>query len=160
MPPTHPFAVDGGYQFAGTYDVRSDPAQGAPFLLAQAGQLTGAFRFRFEEGPELRAHVNGATVNRVTAEGGEIFGTMQINMGEAEAAAPGSNLLYLAYEGQVTAEGSRVTVAVEGRFLGGTGRYEGATGTLAATSVNGFFADGEGRLTLAGGASLPEGGTP
>ncbi|MEM7709283.1 MAG: hypothetical protein AAF264_00710 [Pseudomonadota bacterium] len=152
---THAFAVDGGYQFADTYDVRSDPSAGAPFVLAQAGQLTGAFRFRFDDGPELRAHMNGATANRITPEGAEIFGTMQINMDEAEGAAPDSNLLYLAYEGAVAAEGSRVTVTVEGRFVGGTGRYEGASGTMSVTSVNGFFADGMGELVLPETAELP-----
>ena len=153
---SHPFAVDGGYRFADTFDVTSDPSDGAPFVLAQAGRLTGSFRFRFDDGPEMRAHIAGATANRVTAEGGRIFGTMQINMGEAEAAAPGTNLLFLEYEGDVTAEASRVTVVVTGRFLGGTGRYEGASGTLTVTSVNGFFADGSGTLDLAEGRTLPD----
>ena len=155
---SHVFAVDGGYRFADTFDVVSDPAQGAPIVFAQAGRLTGAFRFRFDGGPELRAHIAGATANRVTAEGGMIFGTMQINMGEAEAAAPGTHLLYLAYEGDVSVELSRVTVAVKGRFIGGTGRYEGASGTLEVTSVNGFFADGTGTLELSDGQTMPSAG--
>jgi steroid Delta-isomerase len=152
---THTFAVDGGYRFANTFDLASNPADGAPFVFAQAGQLTGAFRFRFKNGAELRAHIGGATANRVTAEGGRIFGTMQLNMGEAEAAAPGTNLLYLAYEGDVSATGSRITVNVAGQFLGGTGRYKGATGTMKVTSVNGFFADGTGTLILAENNTLP-----
>lgn len=153
---TRAFAVDGGYRFADTSDVAFDPVGGAPFVLAQAGRLTGAFRFRFQDGPEMRAHIAGATANRVTAEGGRIFGTMQIKMGEAKAAAPGTNLLRFAYEGDVSAEGSRVTVQVAGRLLGGTGRYEGASGSLEVTSVNGFFADGTGTLALADGQTLPD----
>jgi hypothetical protein len=100
------------------------------------------------DGTEARTHVNGATANRVTAQGAEIFGTMTINIFEATGAAPDSDLLYLACEGRISAEGSKVTVAVKGRFIGGTGRHKGATGEVALSSVKGVFNDGKGTLTL------------
>ncbi|MGL4612112.1 MAG: hypothetical protein ACRCYY_20945 [Trueperaceae bacterium] len=138
------FELSGGYQFADTFNVSSSD----PFIFAQAGRLTGSFLWRFEDGREARTHINGATANRVTADSGEIFGTMQINMFEAEGAAPNSELLFLAYEGMIKAEGSKVTVAVKGRFIGGMGSYQGATGNLELTSINGFFNDGRGHLAL------------
>ncbi|MEM9797875.1 MAG: hypothetical protein AAF919_15385 [Pseudomonadota bacterium] len=42
---TYAFTAQGGYQFAGTYDVRSDPNQRTSFLLAQAGRLGGTGRY-------------------------------------------------------------------------------------------------------------------
>jgi hypothetical protein len=143
---TQAFTLLGGYQFADTFNVTSQD----PFIFAQAGRLTGAFQWRFADGTEARTHVNGATANRVTALGAEIFGTMKINMFEANGAAPDSELLYLAYEGQITAEGTKVSVKVKGRFIGGTGRYNGATGDVELTSTNGFFDDGKGTLRLEG----------
>jgi hypothetical protein len=73
---------------------------------------------------------------------------MMINMFEATGAAPDSELLCLAYEGRISAEGTKVSVAVKGRFIGGTGRYKGATGEVELTSINGFFNDGKGTLNL------------
>jgi hypothetical protein len=118
--------------------------------LGQDGFLTGAFLWRFADGTEARTHINGATANRVTTQGAEIFGTMKINMFEATGAAPDSELLYLAYEGRISAEGTKVTVSVKGRFIGGTGRYKGATGEVELASINGFFNNGKGTLNLNG----------
>jgi hypothetical protein len=140
------FDLSGGYQFADTFNVISQD----PFIYAQAGRLTGAFLWRFADGTEARTHINGATANRVTTQGAEIFGTMKINMFEATGAAPDSELLYLAYEGRISAEGTKVTVAVKGRFIGGTGRYKGATGEVELASINGFFNNGKGTLNLNG----------
>lgn len=140
------FTLSGAYQFADTFDVVSaDPA-----IVAQAGRIAGAFHFRFEDGREARTHVSGATANRVVDGAGEIFGTMRINVFEAEAEPRDSELLFLAYTGDVRVEnGSRVTVAVRGAFIGGTGRHAGATGSLELTSINGVFTDGRGELVLA-----------
>jgi hypothetical protein len=138
------FKLMGGYQFADTFNVISSD----PFVYAQAGRLTGAFQWKFADGREARTHINGATANRVTAQGAEIFGTMKINMFEAEGKPADSELLYLAYEGTISAEGSKVSVKVKGRFIGGTGQYAGATGNIELTSVNGFFDNGTGSLNL------------
>jgi hypothetical protein len=138
------FKLTGGYQFADTFNVIASD----PIVYAQAGRLTGAFQWKFADGREARTHINGATANRVTAQGAEIFGTMKINMFEAEGKAPESELLYLAYEGTIAAQGSKVTVQVRGRFIGGTGQYAGATGTVELSSINGFFDNGIGTLNL------------
>jgi hypothetical protein len=138
------FKLTGGYQFADTFDIM----QQQPFIFAQAGRLTGSFLWQLEDGTELRTHINGATANRVTEQGASIFGTMKINMFEAHRTAPESELLFLAYEGVITAEGTQVTVAVTGYFVGGTGRYEGATGEVKLKSINGYFNDGQGQLNL------------
>jgi steroid Delta-isomerase len=71
-------------------------------------------------------------------------------MFEATGAAPDTELLYLAYEGVIKAEGTKVTVSVKGNFVGGTGRYKGATGQVELNSINGFFNDGRGTLSLQG----------
>ncbi|MEM9188488.1 MAG: nuclear transport factor 2 family protein, partial [Myxococcota bacterium] len=101
-------------------------------------------------GRELRTHVNGATANRVSPMGAEIFGTMKIHMFEADGSAPDSDLLFLGYEGQIRAKESKVFVHVTGRFIGGTGRYANASGEVELTSVNGFFDDGWGTLSIDG----------
>jgi hypothetical protein len=140
---TTTFKLTGGYQFADTFNVISAD----PFVHAQAGRLTGSFQWKFADGREARTHINGATANRVTAQGAEIFGTMKINMFEADGKPVDSELLYLAYEGAISAEGSKVAVKVKGRFIGGTGRYAGASGSVELTSINGFFDNGTGTLT-------------
>ncbi len=122
----------------------------APSICAQAGRLTGDFLWRFGDGTEARTHVNGAKAIRVTAQGAETISTMKINMFEATGAVPDSDLLYLAYEGGISAGGTTVSVAVKGRFIGGTGRYKGATGEVEPTSLNGFFNNGKGLLNLNG----------
>jgi hypothetical protein len=138
------FELHGGYQFADTFNVISNE----PFVYAQAGRLTGSFLWKFADGTEARTHINGATANRVTTQGAEIIGTMKINMFEASGATRESELLYLAYAGQISAEGSKVTVKVKGDFIGGTGKYKGATGKVTLTSINGFFNDGSGQLEI------------
>ncbi len=55
---------------------------------------------------------------------------------------------YLAYEGAIGAQGTKVTVTVKGRFIGGTGRYQGASGNVELSSLNGFFNNGKGVLSL------------
>lgn len=149
---THPFTAHGGYHFADTYAITVDD----PLIYAQAGRLTGAFRMMFDNGLELRTHVVSATANRVTERGTAIFGTMRIDLGEAEGVDPESNRLFYAYEGDVELRGSVQIVRVSGEFVGGTGRYTGAEGTFSVTSINGFFTDGTGELILAEGNTLPE----
>lgn len=140
------FTVIGGYQFAEGYALHQEQ----PFVFAQAGQLTGAWHWEFDNGQQGNTHVNGATANRVL--GGtqnELFGTMQVNMFELEGSAPGQDLLFMAYTAtHFEVEGSQVSIRVNGEFTGGTGRYAGARGFLTVTSVNGFFADGRGELWL------------
>jgi hypothetical protein len=65
-------------------------------------------------------------------------------MSEFENSAPGTDALYLAYEGvEFQQEGlNQLSIAVEGRFVGGRGRYQGATGSLKVVSVNGFIENG------------------
>ncbi len=140
------YTLSGAYQFADTFDVLNAD----PLIVAQAGRIAGAFHFRFADGREARTHVAGATANRVTAQGGAILGTMKISMFEVEAEPRDSQLLFLAYDGDVAVEGgSRVTVEVRGQFIGGTGRYAGATGTLELTSIIGVFTDRHGTLVMA-----------
>lgn len=138
------FEIAGGYQFADTFLIQQED----PSIHAQAGRLTGAWAWSFEDGTTGHTHVNGATANRITPEGAEIFGTMRINMYEMDGSPPESSLLFLAYEGTIEADGSKVIVHVSGRFAGGTGACAGATGDLELTSVNGYFSDGTGALTV------------
>ena len=140
------FKVIGGYQFAEGYAIQNSD----PFLLAQAGQLTGSWHWEFDNGQKGNTHVNGATANRVLALGdNQLFGTMQINMNELEGSPVGEDLLYLAYSSrEFKVEGSTVSIVVVGEFIGGTGKYEHASGHLKVTSVNGFFEDGAGTIYL------------
>ncbi|MEO1053345.1 MAG: nuclear transport factor 2 family protein [Bacteroidota bacterium] len=140
------FKVIGGYQFAEGYAIQ----QNDPFVFAQAGQLTGSWHWEFDNGQKGNTHVNGATANRVLGNGkNELFGTMQINMYELEGTPMGQDLLYLAYTSrEFKVEGSNVTITVIGEFIGGTGKYENASGHLKVTSVNGFFEDGTGAIYL------------
>lgn len=139
------FELTGGYQFADSFLIANDE----PFIYAQAGRLTGAWQWRFEDGTIGTTHVNGATANRITPEGATLLGTMKINMFEIDGSPPESQLLFLAYEStKFYAEGSKVTITVEGRFVGGKGKYAGASGNLEVTSVNGFIGQGTGRLVF------------
>ncbi|MEL7002564.1 MAG: nuclear transport factor 2 family protein [Bacteroidota bacterium] len=140
------FKVIGGYQFAEGYSLHNND----PFLFAQAGQLTGSWHWEFDNGQKGNTHVNGATANRVLGSGeNELFGTMQINMYEFEGTPMGQDILYLAYTSkEFKIEGSKVSIVVTGEFIGGKGKYEGASGHLKVTSVNGFFEDGLGTIIL------------
>lgn len=140
------FKVVGGYQFSEGYSIQN----ANPFLFAQAGQLTGSWHWEFENEKKGNTHINGATANRVLTNGNsELFGTMKINMFEFEDSDPNSDLLFLSYKSQkFEVIGSQVTIKVSGEFIGGTGKYDGATGWLTVTSVNGYFDDGQGELIL------------
>ena len=140
------FKVMGGYQFAEGFTIQNKD----PFIFAQAGQLTGAWHWEFENGKKGNTHINGATANRVLFNGtNQLFGTMKINMYEFEGTAPGSDLLFLSYSAQrFEIEGSKVTIKVSGEFAGGTGKYKDARGWLTVTSVNGFFDNGRGEIIL------------
>lgn len=140
------FKVIGGYQFAEGYTIQNN----APFIFAQAGQLTGSWHWEFENGRKGNTHINGATANRVLFNGeNELFGTMKINMFEFEGSAPDTDLLFLSYKAQkFEVNGSQVTIKVSGEFIGGTGKYKDARGWLTVTSVNGFFEDGKGEIIL------------
>lgn len=142
------FTVQGGYAFGETHDIMASD-QG---IIARAGHLTGAFSFDFEDeaGPSGNAHLDASTLFRLTPKGPSLSGLMRFHMHEIDGGDPGSGWLYLSYEGTEFAfEGSKSTLVVEGAFVGGTGKYEGATGWLRVTSVNGFDT-GEGELTLPG----------
>jgi hypothetical protein len=139
------FKVQGGYAFGQSHDIM-EPQHG---FIARAGQLTGAWQFDFaEDGPSGNAHLDASTLFRMTPEGKSLSGLMRFHMHEITGEAPGSGWLFLSYEGtSLEFEGSKATFVVEGRFVGGTGRYHGASGWLKVTSINGFDT-GEGELHL------------
>ncbi len=145
------FRVIGGYQFAEGYAIENKE----PSVFAQAGQLTGSWRWEFENGKQGSTHINGATANRILFNGKhELFGTMKINMFEFDGSAPEEGVLFLSYKSQeFEVNGSKVTITVSGEFTGGTGKYQGARGRLTVTSTNGFFEDGKGEIIL---GEIPE----
>jgi hypothetical protein len=140
------FEISGGYAFGVTHDIM-DLEQS---IIARAGHLTGAWQFRFEDadGPSGNAHLDAATLFRLTPNGPNLSGVMRFHMHEIDGGAPGTGWLYLSYDTtDLKFEGSRTTFVVDGTFVGGTGRFEGATGTLRVTSINGFDTGG-GQLIL------------
>ena len=154
MSETTSFKVTGAYQFTETFTIDSD----SPFVHAGAGRIAGAWRFEFEDGTAGSCHVNGATANRATSGGASLFGTMQIDMFEVTGDASRTDLLYLAYESSsFSVDGPNVDIVVEGEFVGGAGRYEGATGRLSVRSINGYIGEGSGALTLGQKAIEDEG---
>lgn len=145
MPDTLSFTVTGAYQFTETFTVHSDK----PFVHADAGRIAGAWRFEFEDGTSGSCHVNGATANRITPNDASLFGTMRIDMFEVTGDASRTDALYLAYEStSFQVDGPNVDIVVEGEFVGGAGRYEGATGRLRVRSVNGYIGEGTGMLSF------------
>ena len=141
------FQISGGYAFGETHDIM-DMEQS---VIARAGHLTGAWQFRFEDevGPSGNAHLNAATLFRLTPNGPNLSGIMRFHMHEIDGSTPGTGWLYLSCDAtELAFEGSSTRFVVEGTFVGGTGRFEGATGTLRVTSINGFDT-GEGQLILA-----------
>lgn len=141
------FEISGGYAFGETHDIM-DMEQS---VIARAGHLTGAWQFRFadEAGQSGNAHLDAATLFRLTPDGPDLSGIMRFHMHEIDGSAPGTGWLYLSYDAtELAFEGSSTRFVVEGTFIGGTGRFEGATGALRVTSINGFDT-GEGQLILA-----------
>jgi hypothetical protein len=141
------FEITGAYSFADTYDVMQ-PSEG---VIARAGRLTGAWRLKEKAGQSGNVHVNAATAVRIVPnERPSLMGTMELNMAEFENSTPGTDALYLAYEGVDFQQNglSQLTIAVEGRFVGGRGKYQGATGTLKVVSVNGFIENGVAEVRL------------
>lgn len=135
------------YAFGETHDIM-DLEQS---VIARAGHLTGAWQFRFEDeaGPSGNTHLDAATLFRLTPDGPNLSGVMRFHMHEIDGSAPGTGWLYLSYDAaNLEFEGSSTRFVVEGTFVGGTGRFEGSTGTLRVTSINGFDT-GEGQLILA-----------
>lgn len=140
------FTVQGGYAFANSHDI-IDLDQST---IGRAGMLTGAWSFTFpdSDGPSGNAHLDASTLFRLTKDGPSLSGLMRFHMHEIMGEEPGSGWLYLSYEGtDLKFEGTKATFVVEGTFVGGTGQYEGATGWLRVTSINGFDT-GEGELIL------------
>jgi hypothetical protein len=141
------FEITGAYSFADTYDVMQ-PNDG---VIARAGRLTGAWRLKEQAGRSGNVHVNAATAVRIVPnERPTLMGTMELNMSEFENSAPGTDALYLAYEGVDFQQNglSELTIAVEGRFVGGRGKYQGATGSVKVVSVNGFIENGVAEVRL------------
>lgn len=141
------FEISGGYAFGETHDIMDQEQS----VIARAGHLTGAWQFRFEDaaGPSGNAHLDAATLFRLTPNGPNLSGMMRFHMHEIDGSAPGTGWLYLSYDAtDLEFEGSSTRFVVEGIFVGGTGRFEGATGRLRVTSINGFDT-GEGQLILA-----------
>lgn len=140
------FEISGGYAFGETHDIM-DTEQS---VIARAGHLTGAWQFRFEDegGPSGNAHLDAATLFRLTPNGPNLSGIMRFHMHEIDGSAPGTGWLYLSYDAtELEFEGSSTRFVVEGTFVGGTGRFEGASGTLRVVSINGFDTGG-GQLIL------------
>lgn len=139
------FSVRGGYAFANPHDIFALDEG----VVARSGQLTGAWSFAFEDGgPSGNAHLDAATLFRKTPRATELSGLMRFHMHEVDGGPEGSAWLYLSYEGSdLRFEGSKAIFAVEGQFVGGTGKYQGATGWLQVKSVNGFD-EGRGELFL------------
>ncbi|MEO0828208.1 MAG: nuclear transport factor 2 family protein [Cyanobacteria bacterium J06639_14] len=141
------FKITGAYSFADTYDVMQ-PSDG---VIARAGRLTGAWRLESSDGRSGNVHINAATAVRfVPNEAPALLGTMVLNMFEYEGSEPGTDVLYLAYEASNFQQPglSQQIITVEGRFVGGRGRYAGATGSLHVVSVNGFIQDGVAEVHL------------
>jgi hypothetical protein len=141
------FEITGAYSFADTYDVMK-PNDG---VIARAGRLTGAWHLTEKAGRSGNVHVNAATAVRIVPnERPSLMGTMELNMSEFENSTPGTDALYLAYEGVDFQQNgpSQLTISVEGRFVGGRGKYQGATGTLKVASVNGFIENGVAEVML------------
>lgn len=141
------FTITGAYQFTETFTVHSDN----PFVHADAGRIAGAWHLTFEDGTAGNCHVNGATANRITPTGAALFGTMQINMFEVTGDASRTDLLYLSYvSSSFEVDDPNVDIVVEGTFVGGAGRYAGASGTLRLRSINGYIGEGSGTLSFGG----------
>lgn len=141
------FEISGGYAFGETHDIMDVERS----VIARAGLLTGAWRFRFEdeEGPGGDAHLEAATLFRLTPDGPDLSGVMRFHMHEIDGSAPGTGWLHLSYDAtELEFEGASTRFVVEGKYIGGAGRFEGAAGAPRATSINGFDT-GEGRLILA-----------
>lgn len=142
-----PFEIVGGYSFAEAFEMGSPDGS----VLATAGRLTGSWRFTFDGDrlPSGPAHLDAATLFRSTPEGQDLSGIMRFAMHEITGEAEGSAWLYLRYGATSTdIDGTKVTFVVEGDFVGGTGIYERASGSLRVTSVNGSDTGG-GTLRLA-----------
>ena len=126
------------YNWADTFDVASEG------LFTRGGRIAGSWSWRFSDGTQGNSHFVSASFFRL--EPYVLAGTIAFNMWEVTRAAPGSDILYLAYDGlSSTPDG---ITEIEGRFTGGRGRYAGATGTLRWTSINGFIDNGEATLLL------------
>jgi steroid Delta-isomerase len=141
------FSITGGYAFANPHAL-SRLEDG---VLAQAGPLIGSWQMRRDDGKVGTLHVNAATAMRlVPGEAPSLMGTMELNMAEFEGSAPGSDALYLAYESPLfeIKSPTDVTITVKGRFVGGKGRYAGASGNLLLVSKNGFISDGRALVQL------------
>ena len=140
------FKITGAYSFADTYDVIESG------VIARAGRLVGAWRLEREDGKVGNLHIQAATAVRIVPnEAPALMGTMVLNMSEFENSAPGTDLLYLAYEAtDFHLEGpSQQIITVEGRVVGGRGQYAGASGLLRVVSVNGFIDNGLAEVHLA-----------
>jgi hypothetical protein len=136
------FQITGAYSFADTYDImaRSDG------VIARAGRLTGSWRLiDIATKASGNAHLNAATALRIVpGEAPSLIGTMELAMSEHHNTAPGTDILWLAYEATSFEQiGANTTIVrVEGRVVGGRGRYAGAKGDISVVSVNGFIEDG------------------
>ena len=147
--PAVTFQITGAYSFADTYDVMA-PIDG---VIARAGRLTGSWRLvDVASGASGNAHLNAATAVRIVpGETPSLMGTMELAMSEHHNSAPGSDVIWLAYEASgFEMRGPNTTViTVDGRVVGGRGRYVSATGDLRVVSINGFIDNGQLRVRLA-----------
>lgn len=135
------YAITGGYAFAQPATL-SDPEAG---LYARAGLLTGAWQLSAADGTRGQLHIEAATAVRLArGESPALMGTMVMNMAEFHGTAPGADALHVAYEAPVFAATgpTDVRITVQGRVVGGRGRYANASGSLLVVSHNGFIEQG------------------
>lgn len=144
------FTLTGAYQLTETFTIHSND----PLVHADAGRIAGAWHLTFEDGTSGSCHVHGAATNRITALQASLFGTMQLDMFEVTGDRSRTDYLYLAFESSdFEIDNPTIDITVEGHFVGGTGRYIGASGTLRFRSVNGYIAEGSGAIVLDDGVS-------
>lgn len=136
------FEVTGGYGFGDRYEIIDPSAE----VFALSGSQGGAWEWTFDDGQVGSTHLEISTGFNLTSEGMGLTGVVRMDMAQLDGSTPGE-YLYLAYEGtEFIEEGAKQTISIAGNFVGGTGRYAGASGTLEATSVNGFIDGGTGEL--------------
>jgi hypothetical protein len=142
------FQITGAYSFGDTYDIMA-PTGG---VIARAGHLTGSWRLiDIATKTSGNAHLNAATALRIVPEEApSLMGTMELAMSEHHNTAPGTDVLWLAYEAtSFEQRGPNTTIIrVDGRVVGGKGRYAGAKGDLSVVSINGFIEDGQMNIQL------------
>lgn len=135
----HPFTFSAAYNWGQIVE------SGNAVTYARAGNVVGAWQWRFEDGRKGNTHFSAQSFYR--ARPNLLVGTITFNMFEMEGSAAGSDELYMTYEA-TSVDADTGSVSVSGRIIGGKGRYAGASGDARWVSTNGFIERGEGRIVL------------